>query len=176
MKKLRSRGGFSLTETLIAVALLAILSAGGAVASGVVISVRNGMIQTADAQVLASTILETMADEVRFGQNIVVDGSGNVTRLDSMTFGPGAKFLVDGNGRIIATVTATVSGTGGTTEETKTYDLLTESAYSHLKVEADSFAMTKDENGNVKIALVITNGAGKQLWDGSLTVTPLNGI
>ncbi len=169
MRKLRSKKGFTLTETLLCVALLAILSAAGAVASGVVISVRNGMIETADAEVLGSDVLTTMANEVRYGRNFVVDATGAVTQMDSMTFGPGAKFSVDVNGKLYVDSEALHSMT-----EPEFHKVLSDSAYTHLKV--GKFKMEQDSSGNIEISVTVANSGGKELWNGSVTVKPLNGI
>lgn len=168
MRKLRSKKGFTLTETLLCVALLAIMSAAGAVASGVVISVRNGMIETADAEVLASTALETLADEVRFGREIVVDDTtGDVTQMDSMTFGPGATFsVIDGKLYVDSEALPT-------TDPAEYHKVLSDSAYTHLKVKDLTMAADKTTN-SVTISLTVENSGGKKLWSGSVTVTPLN--
>ncbi len=161
MKKLRSKGGFSLTEVLMAVALLAILAAGSAVASGVIISTRNGMIQTADAQVVGGTVMEAIAGEVRYGLNMTSDTDGNIT-FDSAVFGPGTTFSLK-DGRVIATSGAS------------TYDLLPESAYSGLKItklEVNKLEVKKDGTDTVKITVEV----GTTLWSDDVTVKPLNGI
>ena len=158
MKKLRSRGGFSLPEVLMAVALLAILAAGSAVASGVLISTRNGMIQTADAQVVGGTVMESIAGEIRYGLNMTssVTGADAVITFDSAVFGPGTTFGVDPDGHVIAT-----SGTS-------TYDLLPESAYSSLKITKLD---VKKAGDMVKITVEVGT-----LWSDDVTVKPLNGI
>lgn len=157
MKKLRSRGGFSLTEVLMAVALLAILAAGSAVASGVIISTRNGMIQTADAQVVGGTVMEAIAGEVRYGLNMTSDTDDNIT-FDSAVFGPGTTFGVK-DGRVIATSGAS------------TYDLLPESAYSGLEITKLEVKKKKDGTDTVKITVEVGT-----LWSDDVTVKPLNGI
>lgn len=164
MKKLRSRGGFSLTEVLMAVALLAILAAGSAVASGVIISTRNGMIQTADAQVVGGTVMEAIAGEVRYGLNMTSDTDGNIT-FDSAVFGPGTTFGVNTDGRVIVTSVIATSGTS------TTYDLLPESAYSGLEITKLEVKKKKDGTDTVKITVEVGT-----LWSDDVTVKPLNGI
>ena len=168
MRKLRSRGGFSLTEVLMAVALLAILAAGSAVASGVIISTRNGMIQTADAQVVGGTVMEAIAGEVRYGLNMTSDTDGNIT-FDSAVFGPGTTFGVNTDGRVIATsvIATSVIATSGTST---TYDLLPESAYSGLEITK---LEVKKEDGTDTVKITVEVGT---LWSDDVTVKPLNGI
>ena len=140
-----------------AVALLAILAAGSAVASGVIISTRNGMIQTADAQVVGGTVMEAIAGEVRYGLNMTSDTDDNIT-FDSAVFGPGTTFGVK-DGRVIATSGAS------------TYDLLPESAYSGLEITKLEVKKKKDGTDTVKITVEVGT-----LWSDDVTVKPLNGI
>ncbi len=173
MRKLRSKKGFTLTETLLCVALLAIMSAAGAVASGVVISVRNGMIETADAEILGSTALETLADEVRYGQNIAMEQESatettQVLKMDSLTYGTRTYFKVkDG---YLWVDSASLAG-----KDAEYHMVVSESAYTHLKV--GEFKMEQDSSsGTIEISVAVENSGGKELWSGSVTVKPLNGI
>ena len=173
MRKLRSKKGFTLTETLLCVALLAILSAAGAVASGVVISVRNGMIETADAEVLGSDVLTTMANEVRYGRNFAMEQESvtetkQVLKMDSLTYGTRTYFKVNDDGYLWA-------DSASLTEKSDEYHMVvSESAYTHLKV--GEFKMEQDSSGAIKISVTVANSGGKELWNGSVTVKPLNGI
>ena len=101
----RRKGGFTLTETLITVAILAIMTAAGATATGVVLSTKNDMVDTANAQILASTALDALADEVRYGRNVKVDAADNTfITLDSGKFGDGAVIKLVNN-KVQVTVT-----------------------------------------------------------------------
>ena len=172
MRKLRSKGGFSLPEVLMAVALLAILAAGSAVASSVIISTRNGMIQTADAQIVGGTVMEAVAGEVRYGLNMTssVTGGNEVITFDSAVFGPGTIFVVE-DGRV-KTESTVVAGT------TIKKDLLPASAYSGLDVQV---TLAKEGTDRVKISVTVgkleSDGTfANTLWSGDVTVKPLNGI
>ncbi len=166
MKRRRGRGGFTLTETLLTVALLAIITAAGATVSTTVLSTKNDMVDTANAQILASTVLDALADEVRYGVNVKV-ASDKIT-LDSWRFDEGASFEVV-DGRVKA------ENTGGTLTGGKEL-LLGEAAYTGLKIKADSLKFTAPDGKNVVIELVIENGRGDELWEDSRTVAPLNGV
>lgn len=149
-----------------AVVLLALMSAAGAVVTGSVLSTRQAMIETADAETLASTALEALANEVRFGRNITqkpgaaVGGYPQVEKIDSQIFGPEAEFSVDGGKIKVKSMT-------------KTFDLLSESAYSHLKIAGMSMEII---GGQVKISLTVSGRSGKELWSGGMTVSPMNSI
>ena len=71
-KKLRAGRGFTLAEVLIVILILSLVTAAGTAAVTAVLSVRNRMIHAANAQSLASTAAEAIADELRFGQNITI--------------------------------------------------------------------------------------------------------
>lgn len=190
MRKTRSRSGFTLSETLITLAILAIVTVAGTVASGTVLSTKIDMMQTADAQVLASTALKSVADEVRYGRNISIDppaaggaggggagGAGgggsstienNTITLDSMNFGTHATIeLDDTDGRIKVTsgaITAKGDSNAGL--------LLPETAYTSLKVKSLNF---KKDGADVTITVAVEGRQG-ELCVEAMTVTPLNSI
>lgn len=159
-----------------AVALLAILAAGSAVASGVIISTRNGMIQTADAQVVGGTVMEAIAGEVRYGLNMTSSGTGDdaVITFDSAVFGPGTSFKAVSASDLTSTppsdppltldmIGHVIAKSGG-----GTFELLPESAYSSLKITKLGI---KKEGDMVKITVEVGT-----LWSDDVTVKPLNGI
>ncbi len=179
MRKLKSRRGVTLAETLICVALLAIMTAGATVVSGVVISTRSGMIATADSQIVGSTVLEALSKEVRYGRNIKTESitetdPGGVSTtidliktLDSVSFGSGVSFSVT-TGRVVATGAALSASPDGTKL------LLPEEAYSGLKVKALRMEVTGE--GNVVITVTVAGRNDGELWTGEVTVKPLNEI
>lgn len=182
MRKLKSRCGVTLAETLICVALLAIMTAGATVVSGVVISTRSGMIATADSQIVGSTVLEALSKEVRYGRNIKTesitetDPAGLPTTIyfidtfDSVSFGSGVKLSVNTAGRVEAI------GAALTADDTKL--LLPEEAYSGLKVKALRMEVKEEVTGekNVVITVTVAGRNDGELWTGEVTVKPLNKI
>ena len=164
MRKLAKKAGFSLAETLITVAVLAIVTAGGAAVTGQIISTRTAMIQAADSQVLASTALEALADEIRFGQELEVEPDGKSIRLYSTIFGYEAKISLDSNGRIVI---AEQGGTGGDEKQ-----LLAGKAYTGLRIDELKF---EEVSGDITISLKVV-GRNGVLWEDSLTVRPLNKV
>lgn len=154
-KKLSCRGGFSLSEMLMVVAILALVSAAGAAGASGVLASRNNMIQAADAEILGSTAAQVIADELRFGQNISISGSGDSVHLDSTSFGEGVDLKLD-EGKLTA---------GGS-------QILGAKAYSGLQLDGLTF---KVDSGNVEVSLSV-NRDGASLWSETFTVVPLNGI
>lgn len=162
----RRKGGFTLTETLITVAILAIMTAAGATATGVVLSTKNDMVDTANAQILASTALDALADEVRYGRNVSV--AGDTITLDSGKFGDGATIKLVNNK---VQVTVTVKDASGVKEEKK-FELLGDATYAGLKITSLQFEKTDD---NVKISMTVKGRRTNDLWQDERTVTMLNG-
>lgn len=163
-KKLKGRGGYTLTEILIVVAIVAIIAAAGAVTTTAVISARNSMIEAADAQILGSTAAQAIADELRYGQNIKVDTDETKVTLDSTAFGDSVCIKLDG-GRLAVAVD------GGT----ETQMMLAESAYSGLKISKLTFE--KDAAGTgVTVNITVSGRNGEDKWSESFSVVPLNGF
>ena len=157
-RKTRNLKGFTLTETLIVVLILALLTSAGAVGISAVMATRVSMIQAADAEVLGSTAFQALANELRFGQNIKVSDDGKNVVLDSVTYGLDAK-IFQNSGKLQFS-------------DNDQDQILSESAYSGLNISGLEF--TKD-GGKIKISLTVSNNKGK-LWSGELAVTPLNGL
>ena len=71
MKKstIKRRAGFTLAEAIIAIAVLALFAAAIVPLTTVVFSTKIAMVEVNKCQMLASTVLLTVADEIRYGQN-----------------------------------------------------------------------------------------------------------
>ena len=97
-RKLRSQKGFTLTEALVAVAILGLI--GVALAAGIPTAVRvyRSVTLNAEANVLCSTLSTAIADELRFAERIAE--KGDTVQFQSATFGPNACFYVNENGHI----------------------------------------------------------------------------
>ncbi len=167
-KKLRSRRGFSLTETLICVVLLALMTAAGTTVASSVLSTRNDMMEVADAQVLASTVLEAVSNEIRYGRDVTLDADNKLT-LTSSTFGENTVFAVAASGGHV-----TVESNATESMDDSYKKLLSDSAYTMgLQVKDLSFKL---EGTNSVTITVKIEGRGDHAWEKSLTVTPMNGL
>lgn len=96
-KKLRSRRGLTLTETLAALAVFAILSV--ALVSGTTAAwkVYQKAVVASETRTLQSTLIQSLGDELRYASNIqIVDGT---VSFESETFGP-AVSVTSTDGRI----------------------------------------------------------------------------
>lgn len=123
-KKLKSRRGLTLLEVLVAVILLTLLTAGGVTATSAVMASYNRMSEAAQAEILASTVIEALANEIRLGRNISVGPGGESITLDSVTFGEGSTFSLNPDGRLVVEV----KGVTGQKQ------VLSESTYGSLKL------------------------------------------
>ena len=165
--KKRARLGFTITETLVVVAILAFVTAAGAVVTGTVIGTRNAMIEAGDCQSLVSTAILTIADEIRLGRKVEVREETDGTKavyVDSATFGTDTHFSL-ADGRIKAE-----NKDGGK------YDLLTEKEYSQLQIndlKLEYDATAAPDSITISMEAVGMNG---KIYATSLTVTPINGI
>lgn len=168
-KKLYSHRGFSLTEMLICVVLLALMTAAGVTVSAAVLSTRSDMLETADAQILASTVLEAVANEIRYGEDVAFDAANKLT-LTSTTFGEKTEFMPTA-GRV--TVTSAAIDTDRTDGVRITEPLLPDAAYTSLRVTGLTF---EAKDGSFVLITVTVQGRGTQSWSKELTVTPLNGL
>lgn len=169
-KKLKSRLGYTLTEALVTVAILGILVAASAAGITGVLATRRGMIENADSQVLGSTVVDFVAHELRFGQNIkiVTDSGTEILQLDSSDYGEQVQMYLE-NGRIF------IGETRGDAPDRKVFEVLGEAAYSGLKITEFKFEINR-AGGYIEANIEISSPKGDVLWRESLKVNPLNEI
>ena len=118
-RKLASRSGFTLTEMLIAVAIMGILFSTIVMGVNSAVHVYRRSVMLSDSLTLSSTVSNALENELRYARNIrVVD---ETVFFDSDSFGPSVTVALNGGGRV------TVGGAeaGGTQ-----YELLSDKAYT----------------------------------------------
>ncbi len=76
--KLRARGGFSLVETLIAVAILGLMSMVAVQGIHNAVQDRAQAMRLANSQNVASTAVQTVADQLRYGRVLQVESDAVV--------------------------------------------------------------------------------------------------
>lgn len=81
-KKLRGRRGLTLAETLVALAVFAILSVALVVGTTAAWKVYQKAMVASEARTLQSTLTQSIGDELRYAKNIQANG-----RFDSESFG-----------------------------------------------------------------------------------------
>lgn len=129
-KKLRSRLGLTLAETLTALAIFSIFSVALVQGTNAAWNVYRKAVVASEARTLQSTLAQSLSNELRYGRNIQVDG-GTVS-FDSDTFGEKVSVETVDDRVIIHRPGKPAEGIAD-----KKYDLLPEKAYTGgLKAEA----------------------------------------
>ena len=177
-KKLKSRRGTSIAEMLVAVIVLALLTAGGITATSAVMASYIRMKEAAHAEILASTVFEALSNEIRLGRDIGVasdpaGGDKNCLTLTSAYFGEGAELKLE-DGRLVA-------------QKAGASDLkqvLSDSAYNGLHLdelkfeEVPSGAPAGSGSGTpgrtvYAISFTVCNSSNSELWKGSASTAPM---
>ncbi len=156
VKKLRSRRGLTLAETLVTVAVFAILSVAIFAGVNAAAAVYRESVLVSESQTLVSTLTQAIGDELRLGENVRV--SGETVTFDSAKFGPGVSFQVT-DGAVYL-----VSGE-------KTYDLIGKKTYtSGLKVDA----LTLSYDSGLYTLTLTVSAPGMPARETVLTIRALN--
>ncbi len=137
-KKLHSRLGMTLAETLTALGVFAILSVALVVGTTAAWKVYQKAVVASEARTLQSTLTQALSNEVRYARNIQVTG-GTVT-FDSESFGPGASVVSSADGKIKIKAGE------------KQYDLLPEKAYTK---GLEAMVEVSYEDGYFKLILTV---------------------
>lgn len=150
-KKLSSKGGFTMAELLVSMAIMALV--GLAVAVGISTAGRayTEITMSSEASVLCATLSVEIADELRFARDI--DTVSGVVTYTSPRFGTDVS-VNSADGRI----------------SIGTNPILSEGAYTNLNAEAGV-----TYNGNFMVTIEITNAGGKVLESSSFSVSPISG-
>lgn len=161
--KLKGRRGFSLAEMLIAMLILTMMSMVACMGISTAMQDRAKAIAVADAQAVASTVAQTVSDQVRYGQISAVED--DYILLTSSTYGSKVKLRLE-EGKLVA---EDASG--------NCYALLGEKAYSGLTIKELAFTHEPDplddEVRQVAVTLSVGEGSGT-LWSLAWKVAPLN--
>ena len=155
-RRLKSRAGFTLAEVLIVIMIMSLVTAAGATLTGTLLGERLDMIRAADAEILGSNVLQTLANELRFGKNIEVGDDNASVTLDSATYGIGAKLRVE-EGKLVA--------------GQEKHMVLNDSSYNGLMITG--LVLTKTD-GQVEMKVTIGDERNSSLWAGGFTVALLN--
>lgn len=176
LQKARSKGGFSLVETLVAIAILSILTSVAALGTGQALQMRNRSIALADAQTVASTAAQVMTDQLRYGRIDPARSSGDTVVFASGTYGASMCMGLDGDGYLV-TRAASVDGSGSLVQGA-TYALLGEDAYCGLCLTDLEFKVNASggnvDSVDVSFSVACAQTPEDSLWNLEFSVAPIN--
>lgn len=177
MKKLVSKRGFTLAEMLIAALLLGFVTVMAAVMTSAVLNNTVIVKEVAQAEILGSEALDNIQAELRYALDVDVDEDGTV-RFGHDKANPYCSLALNNEGKIFLQINDQIIDGSGK----KSYKLVSESelfegvSYGNLKITKLTFEKGKDKAaGSVKATVSVSYG-DKVLWQGSVSVRPINGV
>ena len=161
-KKLRSRGGFTLTEMLCALIVCLLVCA--VITTTLQLSSKFLLSGSRDseAQILCATLATAVKDELRYAEDVVSDASGQVISFFSHHHGEGYRFQSDAAGHLV------LVKINGLAEES--HPLVGESAYV-LDLKAEIEVLHSDM---FQVSLRVLDPDGNALAQQDFAVAPLN--
>ena len=172
MKKLRSKHGFTLTEMLIAVLLLALVSLMVTVMTSTILTTTASMQEVAQAEILGNEAFDNLRRNFRFGSNFqtVTVGDKSTVKFNHDGMIVEAK-LTETAGKY--SIAKKVDDEGNETDDDDITLLFAGVSYGQNLIIKD---LTLELVGDaVEITLGIYYGE-KNIWEGSISVTPLNKV
>lgn len=170
MKKLASKRGFTLAEMLIAVLLLGLVMTMAAVMTLAVLNNTVIVKEVAQAEILGSEALDNIQAELRFALKVQLPKED---RAEAITFSHDKAnddvvlTLNKDEGKIVLKIK---QSDGNVSED----ELFVGVSYGNLKISELTFAEDEDNKGSVKVSVSVSYG-NKVLWQGSVSVRPING-
>lgn len=131
------------------------------VMSLVVLNSTAEMQEIAQAEILGNEALNNLREKIRFGTNVTLSAEGDSASY-KQNGGDYKLHLEEGKIFIISTVKG----------ETSTAELFAGVSYGNLTVSALQFAL---DDGAMQISVTVAYGA-KDIWNGKISVRPLNGV
>lgn len=89
--KLRARRGASLTEMLVTVMILGLVSLAVSVGISAALPVYRDSVALSESAVLTSTLAQAMGDELRYARALKTDAAGNLLSYNSANYGVNAQ-------------------------------------------------------------------------------------
>lgn len=152
-KKLRTKSGATLSELLVAIAVLSLVTLAVAVGINASLRVYRQSVDLSDAQTLTSTLSQALMDELRYARDIRTE-DGRVV-YTSTSYGLNASISVDPSGQLL------VSGS----------PLVGSGSYAGLTA-----GIQLEYNGTyIEVMLTISNADGP-IYQAVFSVRPLNSI
>jgi len=169
-EKLRSSKGMTLTELIVALAIVGLISISLSVGVSSAAKVYRDATRLSEAETLCGTILTYLEDEFRFSRNTRMEKDGETSELvfDSQVFGKDVRVKVDDKGRIKLVGKEKSIDNG--------FDLLSNTAYTsglRVLIGENDFKIKKADNGLVEITITVGTDEGKAYASHTVTVAPV---
>lgn len=174
--KLKSKAGLTLTEMLITVILLAFFSSACLLGISTALNTRTAMIKAADSDILSSTVMQYISNEIRLSLNGDTTAEPGKFKYEGgstyagLTAGS-SEIWLNTDGRLMRKIGNLVGGVAGVQHE---YSVFNDSAYSGMKLKNLTF--TPEANGSITCSFIIEDSNGntiKDVEDTRFTVTPI---
>lgn len=174
-KKLKSRLGVTILEMLVALLILSLLTAGGVAATSAVMADYNHMTEASNADILASTVIEAISNEIRLGRGITLDGDDAIRLEKSSFFGEDVKLKLDDDGYLVVETTDALGNP-------VLNQVLSERAYGGLKLEELTFTKITEGDpagtGTVgrtayEFSFKVISEASGELWEKTASAAPM---
>lgn len=172
IKKIKSRAGLTLTELLISLLLMALFSSACLLGITTALSIRRDTIKVSDADILASTAAQVIADEIRMSSGAKPSDDSSSLDYTSFTYGESRTIMLE---------TEETSENFGRIKVNSRY-LLGSAAYgyssdsrstSRLHIEDLSFESVKDGKA-IRVTFIVCDEGGNELSNADFTVAPIN--
>ncbi len=164
MKKLGNKKGFTLVEVLLAVAILAFLSALASVSTSSILATSRNMRMASKAQILGSEVVNFVSKEMRFSEGHTFDADGRLEHYNSVAYGVNCSIYIDEDGKLTVKSDAITAG----------YSPIGNTLYDQVGITL--FECTKtDKEGMIAIKVEISSGADV-LYSFNTTLNVLNAL
>ncbi len=176
MKKRIDNKGFTLTEVLVATALLAIFASMTIVGTSALFGTEEKMMTVSKAAVLGSDVMKVVTNELRFGENFALNASAGTITYNSSTYGDNCELKTDGEGVLLVVQTSTgVNASGELTTNSKTFYPIGSAAYDEVRVKAISFSIASGGKDRqvISCTVSVTSDGTNTLWEETVTIVPL---
>ena len=181
MKVKRTKRGFTLVETIIAVLLLATLATAASVSTTAILGTNNEMRMAAKAEVLCDEVLSFITSEMRFCENVVfLENAGESEpqfRYNSASYGEGTEITKGEDGKLYVHSagmgTEVIENEENKKEEKKIqYSPIGNTMYDQLIIDTLTFTKSTTINA-IDVTVKIASGS-KVLYTSSATIALLN--
>lgn len=177
MKVKRTKRGFTLVETIIAVLLLATLATAASVSTTAILGTNNEMRMAAKAEVLCDEVLSFITSEMRFCENVTFNEANELVSYNSASYGEGTEITKGEDGKLYVHSagmgTEVIEKEENKKEEKKIqYSPIGNTMYDQLMIKMLTFTKSEDING-IDVTVKIASGS-KVLYTSSATIALLN--